>query len=121
GKTIFFNSHVLSDVEIICDRVAILAQGELICEGTLDELLGTETEIYQIQGRGGNPDLLRRLIPNLDVQAEYWHGEFCGDSEDLMQTLHQSQAQLLKMDLVRPSLEDFFIQQLRQRGLRTSS
>jgi ABC-2 type transport system ATP-binding protein len=121
GKTIFFNSHVLSDVEVICDRVAILAQGDLICEGTLDELLGTETEIYQIQGRGGDANALHQLMPNLEIQGDRWHGEFRGNPEQLMQMLHQSQAQLLKMDLVRPSLEDFFIQRLRERGLTTSS
>ncbi|NET62568.1 MAG: ABC transporter ATP-binding protein [Symploca sp. SIO2E6] len=42
GKTIFFNSHILSDVEKICDRIAILNAGELLCIGSLDELLGTE-------------------------------------------------------------------------------
>ncbi|WP_404789803.1 ABC transporter ATP-binding protein [Altericista sp. CCNU0014] len=121
GKTIFFNSHVLSDVEVICDRVAILAQGDLICEGTLDELLGTNTEIYQIQGRGGDANALHRSIPGLEIQGDRWHGEFHGDPEQLVRALHLSQAQLLKMDLVRPSLEDFFIQRLRERGLTTSS
>ncbi len=121
GKTIFFNSHVLSDVELICDRVAILAQGELICEGTIDELLGTDTEIYQVRGRGGDADLLRQIIPNLEVQSEYWHGEYQGEPEHLLQAIHQHRAQLLKMDLIRPSLEDFFIQQLRARGLKSSS
>jgi ABC-2 type transport system ATP-binding protein len=121
GKTIFFNSHVLSDVEVICDRVAILAQGDLICEGTLDELLGTNAEIYQIQGRGGEAQLLHQLVPSLEIQGDRWHGEFRGEPEKLMQMLHQSQAQLLKMDLVRPSLEDFFIQQLREKGFTTSS
>ncbi len=121
GKTIFFNSHVLSDVELICDRVAILAQGEIICEGTIDELLGTDTEIYQVRGRGGEAHLLRQLIPNLQVQSEYWSGEYRGEPERLLQAMHQHHAQLLKMDLVRPSLEEFFIQQLRERGLKTSS
>jgi ABC-2 type transport system ATP-binding protein len=121
GKTIFFNSHVLSDVELICDRVAILAQGQLICEGTIDDLLGTDTETYQIHGRGGDSQQLRQLIPNLEIQSEYWHGEYQGEPEDLLQALHQHQAQLLKMDLVRPSLEEFFIQQLRERGLTTSA
>jgi ABC-2 type transport system ATP-binding protein len=120
GKTIFFNSHVLSDVEVICDRVAILAQGDLICEGTLDELLGTDSDIYQIQGRGGNAESLHQLVPSLEIQGDRWHGEFRGEPEQLMHGLHQSQAQLLKMDLVRPTLEDFFIQQLRERGLTTS-
>jgi ABC-2 type transport system ATP-binding protein len=120
GKTIFFNSHVLSDVEIICDRVAILAKGELICQGSLDELLGTETEIFQVQGRGGDVETLRQLIPNLEIQSEHWHGEYHGDPEQLMHGLHESKAQILKMDLVRPSLEEFFIQQLRMRGIHSS-
>src|SRR5437867_11780295 len=38
GKTIFLNSHLLSEVELICDRVAILNKGDLIKEGSVDEL-----------------------------------------------------------------------------------
>jgi ABC-2 type transport system ATP-binding protein len=38
GHTIFLNSHLLGEVELICDRVAILQQGELIREGTIAEL-----------------------------------------------------------------------------------
>src|SRR5688572_17246916 len=39
GKTVFFSSHELGEVETICDRVAILAQGELKVEGRVDELV----------------------------------------------------------------------------------
>ncbi len=120
GKTIFFNSHVLSDVEIICDRVAILARGELICEGTLDELLGTDTDIYQVQGSGGDIAALGQLIPNLEVQATHWHGEYRGNPSALLQVVQDSQARLLKLDLMRPSLEEYFVQQLRSRGLEIS-
>jgi ABC-2 type transport system ATP-binding protein len=38
GHTLFLNSHLLGEVELICDRVAILQQGELVREGTIDEL-----------------------------------------------------------------------------------
>lgn len=40
GKTIFFSSHVLSDVEQLCDRVGILVKGRLTKQGRIDELLG---------------------------------------------------------------------------------
>ncbi|MEO0374784.1 MAG: ABC transporter ATP-binding protein, partial [Cyanobacteria bacterium P01_A01_bin.17] len=115
GKTVFFNSHVLSDVEIICDRIAILAKGELICEGTMDELLGATSEHYQVKGKGGSPQMLRDWVADLDFQAGQWHGRLQGNAEYILRTLSAMEATLLKMDLVRPSLEDFFIQQLRQR------
>lgn len=48
GKTIFINSHLLSEVELISDRVAILNKGVLIKEGTVEDLT-TEKETYSIQ------------------------------------------------------------------------
>jgi ABC-2 type transport system ATP-binding protein len=40
GRTVIYSSHILSDVETICDRVAILVRGELLGVGALEELLG---------------------------------------------------------------------------------
>jgi ABC-2 type transport system ATP-binding protein len=42
GKTIFFSTHILSDVEILCDRIGILVKGELRSCGAIDEILKTE-------------------------------------------------------------------------------
>lgn len=39
GKTVFFSSHILPDVEMICDRVGIIGKGQLLAEGTIDELV----------------------------------------------------------------------------------
>lgn len=119
GKTIFFNSHVLSDVEQICDRIAILARGELICMGSLNELLGT-ADLYHVRVQGGNPDVLRQWVPDLEFEDHYWHGHLKGSPSDFLATLQLMNAQLLAMNLARPSLEDFFIQQLRQRDLHVS-
>jgi ABC-2 type transport system ATP-binding protein len=47
GKTVFLNSHLLSEVEMICDRVAILNKGDLIKEGSVDDLTRAEN-IYHI-------------------------------------------------------------------------
>ena len=43
GTTVFLNSHLLGEVEQVCDRVAIVDRGKVIAEGTLDELLGGDT------------------------------------------------------------------------------
>jgi ABC-2 type transport system ATP-binding protein len=39
GKTVFFSSHELGEVETVCDRIAILHQGELKVEGRVDDLV----------------------------------------------------------------------------------
>jgi ABC-2 type transport system ATP-binding protein len=43
GKTVFFSSHILSDVEALCDRVIMLHKGRKVAEGRVEELIGTET------------------------------------------------------------------------------
>lgn len=51
GKTIFLNSHLLSEVEMICDRVAILNKGDLIKEGNVEDLTKTENifEVHTVE------------------------------------------------------------------------
>jgi len=43
GKTVFFSSHILSDVEALCDRVIMLHKGRKVAEGRVEELIGAET------------------------------------------------------------------------------
>ena len=121
GKTVFFNSHVLTEVEQICDRVAILAKGELICAGSLEQLLGVNQDIYQVKGIGGNPDILKRWVRDFTFDDEGWYGQLQGEPQEFLATLRLIGAQLISMQLSRPSLEEFFMQQLLKRGITQSS
>lgn len=114
GKTIFFNSHVLSDVEKICDRIAILAEGELILIGSLGELLGNSIN-YHVKGKGGNLNILKRWVNELVFEDDCWFGQLQGEPQDFIASLRLMDAQLISMNLANYSLEEFFIEQLQKR------
>ncbi len=69
GATIFLNSHLLSEVERVCDRVAILKEGELVREGSVDALT-RPSESWDIDVRGLRPERLAALaasVPGLEA------------------------------------------------------
>lgn len=114
GKTIFLNSHVLGDVEEICDRIGILNQGEIICSGSLSELLGEENS-YHIRGQGGDKEILQKRLVEVQFEREaIWHGILKEDLYDFLASLRLMGGKVIKISLCRQSLEDFFIQQLSQ-------
>lgn len=121
GKTIFFNSHILADVEKICDRVAILAQGNLLCAGSLDELLGT-SRAYEVKVEGDrlNLEVLAQWVDHLKLDDTVWSGQLKGKPEEFLGSLSLMGGRLLSLQLTRPSLEEFFVEQLRQRNIRVS-
>ena len=119
GKTVFFNSHILSDIEQICDRIAFLALGELICQGSLDELLGTNNA-YQAVVKGGDSEALTPWVTDLTWENNRWHCQLKGKPEEFIAQLNTIDAQLISLQLARHSLEEFFMQQLRDRGIEFS-
>jgi len=87
GKTIFLNSHLLSEVERVCDRVAILVSGKVVRQGTIDELTAS-TEHFEIQlyGEPNNTmrEAMRAALPcELAVCATIGSAASAGPSPDL--------------------------------------
>lgn len=66
GKTVFLNSHLLSELEMVCDRVAILVQGRVATQGTIDDLT-REKRYYEIEITADSPGAasqhLRAALP----------------------------------------------------------
>jgi len=57
GRTIFFSTHILSDVEMLCDHVTILRRGEVVVSGQIAELLRRDVQRVEVSVRDAGPEL----------------------------------------------------------------
>jgi len=102
GRSIFFSSHVLSEVERICDRVAIIRSGHLMALQNVDDLLARRKKKVELRWRGAAPDLAG--IPGLaDVQVngDRMRATLLGDVSGFVRAI------------ASPSLEDLTIEPAR--------
>lgn len=61
GKTVFFSTHIIPDVEMVCDRVGILNKGKMVAVGKIDELIGTTSKFTEITVTGLSKEGLEEL------------------------------------------------------------
>jgi ABC-2 type transport system ATP-binding protein len=121
GKTVFFNSHVLNDVEKICHRIAILARGELIACGTLEELLTDSKRGFYVKGVGGNPEILERWLTDCNYDEFGWNGWLQGEVQEFLASLALMEGEIVELKRARISLEDYFMLQMQERGISMST
>ena len=110
GATIFISSHVLSEVEHVCDRVGIVREGHLATVGQLDQLAGMRAHRIEIVFAGPPPVERIRAIPGFDqvgVEDHRVTGMFRGDFEPLLAALASSR--VTKFESREPSLEEIFL------------
>jgi ABC-2 type transport system ATP-binding protein len=108
GQTVFLSSHLLSEVEAVCDRVGILKAGRLVDEGTLAELRHLSAQTVEVTFAGGAPEL--PPLPGVSVAtagASALRFEVSGGVGPLIAALaDQPVATLTSRE---PSLEEIFL------------
>jgi ABC-2 type transport system ATP-binding protein len=114
GKTVFLNSHLLSEVELSCDEVAIIHKGRVVRQGSLEELL-VDRSVVVLEIRNLNAELLEilnRATRSLDRVADdrvVVEVENEDRIPELVRVLVQAGAELMGMQAKRETLEDLFI------------
>lgn len=115
GKTICFSTHVLPDVEALCDRVAILNRGRLHGLGGLDDILKMEVQASEVVVAQPSPGLveeLRRLTDGVRIAGDKLNLTVPDDKlYAVIECVRQKQGRLVAVNPVRPSLEDYFFQE----------
>ena len=114
GKTVFFSTHILPDVELVCDRVALLFEGRVRREGPLQELLDSVESQVEIQAKNCNEEALNALTTlGAQIKAhERGHQILVarGDgSNNAIDTLRKHGSTIIELNQRRGSLEDFFM------------
>ncbi len=117
GKTVFINSHLLSELEMVCDRVAILKSGSVIRQGRLDELTQGRQH-YEIELADGDVPaaaaLVAKAVGGKDVDVQ--NGHICIQDADAaaiqpgLDALRREGLVIAGVQSARQSLEEMFIE-----------
>lgn len=113
GKTIFLNSHLLSEVEMICDRVAILNKGDLIKEGNVDDLTRTEN-VFAIHTVESISMDVKQKVLSVDANAGIGEKEINTESgiaalNNIIDLLRQNGLSIQTINQKTSTLEELFI------------
>lgn len=126
GCTIFFSSHILADAEALCSRVGIIAQGRLVADGRLADLVAFELRGWELVVMGLTEDLRGRLAARLvsmtQLSDDRWSLELGAVApEPLLQELAHEGAHLVSLNPIRTSLEDYFVKTVGAAAPRDTS
>jgi len=120
GKTVFFSTHIISDVEMVCDRVCILSKGQVLALGKVEELVGEQAqqsvEIVSDGIIGENIPLVKRVATRI-----LQRGDRClimlprlEQLDEVLTAIRQAGGRLLSAVPHKGSLESLFIERTNQ-------
>lgn len=114
GKTIFINSHLLSEVERISDQIAILKDGKLIKKGKLENFIN-DTGSYKISLNGSKNNVIEDYATDKNYTISYDKGLYIIENNDLINlnelidTLRKNNVLITEISPIKETLEDYFI------------
>ena len=110
GRTVLFSTHILSDAEMLCDRVGVIVGGKLRGVGTPGEMVGIQTQgmeiLFELDGTGRNFPLLARATRTGErYRVQLQESELYPALDELK----ASGARILSVAQIKPTLEEFFM------------
>ena len=115
GKTVFFSTHILSDAEALCDRVAVLRGGELLETGRLDDILRVDVEHLEVLASGLSATAIDALpcVRARHAVGDRWRLEVLEKGlGDVVQAIIRGGGRVLSVQPIRQSLEEHFFREI---------
>ena len=119
GCTVFFSSHILSDAETLCSRVAIMAQGRLAASGRVSEMVAFAPKGWELVVAGMSDAMQAQVASRVQAIRALSPGRYTiqlgvdQHPERLMSEIAASGARVESLNPLRDTLEDYFVQQVR--------
>jgi ABC-2 type transport system ATP-binding protein len=116
GKTVFFSTHILSDAETLCDRVAIIHKGELRGIGAVEDLTSSVQGKVEVIWHGTQvPASIKALGGECHVTGDRVRAIIAENQQDaVIDALRRERLRLIAITPVRTSLEAYFVEKLRR-------
>ena len=118
GRTVLFSSHILSDAEMLCSRVAILSRGRIVAAGTTSDLTSGQTRGWEITASQLTPAAVAALQPQTRRAVRITHGRYTFElgadqrPEPVVADLAARGATLEAVTPLRATLEDVFVERV---------
>lgn len=118
GRTILFSSHILSDAELLCSRVGILAKGKLVASGTLADLTSGAARGWEVVAGGVSEAFVQRARDRAVAVTAIGEGRYSFDlraqdrPEPFVAELAGTGASLVSVTPLRITLEDVFLERV---------
>jgi ABC-2 type transport system ATP-binding protein len=116
GKTVFFSTHILSDAEALCNRVAIIHLGELRGVGAVAELTSSMQGKIELVWRGAIvPAAIKTLSAECHVTGDTVRAVLPEENQDLaIDALRRDKLRMISLTPVRATLEQYFVERLKR-------
>jgi ABC-2 type transport system ATP-binding protein len=121
GCTVLFSSHILSDAEALCSRVAIVVGGQMVTSGRLSEILAFEVSGWELVMADLQPAALEALGSAVRKVTRISEGRYTvevapeAEPERIVGELRSKGGRFVSLNPVRTTLEDYFVQQVTAR------
>jgi ABC-2 type transport system ATP-binding protein len=110
GATIIFSTHVIAHAERLCERVAIIASGKVVFDGSVAEARGRLRPIVRLRTRASDGPWRSAIPSDARLEADEWVFELpAGGPEPLLKALIDGRAGIETLAIERPGLHDAFV------------
>ena len=116
GKTVFFSSHILQDMEMIVDRVGILMDGVIIKEGQLEEMISSQSDIYETVFTGVEEGILKSNKYKFSKRKDKYIIKSTSNEKvnELIEFLIMNRGKINSINQMSQTLEDVFLKEIKK-------